>query len=267
MKTRIFLAILIFLGLSSFLTQSIAADAYLEKYMLHIDGEIREGDAERIATLLTDPRSILGININSPGGNLVEAMRIAELVERTYLALRVKHGGYCVSACFFIYIAGYSRRAESPFLSNGNWMPEDVRKQIDGSVGVHRPYLKSPTGDATSLQRQEDIMRQVRAYLSTKSIPQHLIDEMMARPSNDIYWLKKRDLDMLGTHQPSVEEALIAKCDYQRISTQVEERWASARLKKLWDCEFDYWDDMYRSPSKAYRDKLRTGWRPWVNKK
>lgn len=42
---------------------------------------------------------------------------------------------------------------------------------------------------------------------------------MMSRPPNDIYWLTSADFEEVGEYSPEVEELLIKKCDYVRITT------------------------------------------------
>jgi hypothetical protein len=97
-------------------------------------------------------------------------------------------------------------------------------------------------------------------------VPQYLIDEMMGRPSNDIYWLGERDLNLLNEFSAGDEEALISKCGYIRPDVRQAQRWSSEKWNKLWDCEFDYWDEQYRPLQVQYLAKLRTGWRPWSAK-
>jgi len=45
-------------------------------------------------------------------------------------------------------------------------------------------------------------MRAVRDRLENELIPRRLIDIMMSRPSNDIYWLTADDLLELGDYAP-----------------------------------------------------------------
>jgi ATP-dependent protease ClpP protease subunit len=62
-----------------------AADVFLEKFRLNIVGEIRPGDAERVAQSAIDQvtknrKKIASVWVNSPGGDVAEAIRIADLV-------------------------------------------------------------------------------------------------------------------------------------------------------------------------------------------
>ncbi len=110
-------------------------------------------------------------------------------------------------------------------------------------------------------------MRRFRSHLASKQVPQHLVDEMMARPSNDIYWLRDRDLELIGPYSAGDEEALIARCGYKRAGKIVDEEWSEARHNKLTDCGIEYWDEQYFEPQINFVLKLAGGWRPWSTKK
>lgn len=113
--------------------------------------------------------------------------------------------GVCASACFFIWMNGAKRDAYGI----------DVlieRERRTGPVGLHRPFLVNPKNEEASLKRQADVIRGVTSYLETNLIPRRLIDEMMSRPSNDIYWLTFDDLDELGESPPALEELYLSKC-------------------------------------------------------
>ena len=48
--------------------------------------------------------------------------------------------------------------------------------------------------------------------LEANLIPRRLIDEMMSRPSNDIYWLSNDDLYELSKSPPALEQLYLSKC-------------------------------------------------------
>ena len=257
----------ILIAFSVFPSIAHAADIYIEKFTVNLIGDIRSGDAERLASLIASDREkkVFRLIINSNGGDLQEAMRIKDLVNGLHIGVRVAKGGYCISACFFIFLEGYQRHA-SWGLDDGTLFPKEKRDQLMGVVGIHRPYLKSPTGDVMGTKKQQDLMRSVRDYLAAKVVPQHLIDEMMARPSNDVYWLKEKDLNLLGELSPGDEEALIARCGYKRFRAIYGEKWSDEKRILLEDCMFDYHDEQYLPIQLQYIMKLRTGWRPWLKK-
>jgi len=59
-------------------------------------------------------------------------------------------------------------------------------------------------------------MRQVQNYLESQMVSRRLIDLLMSRPSNDIYWMTDDDFEELGEYRPEVEEFLIKRCGYVR---------------------------------------------------
>jgi hypothetical protein len=248
-----------------------AADVFLEKFRLNIVGEIRPGDAERVAQsaieqVTKNRKKIASIWVNSPGGDVAEAIRIADLVSGMKPDVYVAKGGVCASSCFLIFLAGYERIA-SWVRDDGGMPTPEKRASRFGLVGIHRPYLKTPSADLESVKKQEELMRRFRSHLASKQVPQYLVDEMMARPSNDIYWLRDRDLELIGPYSAGDEEALIARCGYKRSGKIIDEEWSEARRDKLTDCGIDYWDEQYFEPQINFVVKLAGGWRPWSTKK
>lgn len=249
----------------------------IENSSINISGEFKQGDAEHLASLLEKFKKykiISTLDINSPGGNLQEAMRLAKLVNGLHVEVKVPKGGYCISACFFILLEGYSRTFEGVPEDWGNLSPEylfllspPLNESHFGFVGIHRPYLKSPSGNVAATKKQEELMRQVRVYLAAKAVPQYLVDEMMSRPSNDIYWLKESDIDLIGEYNPGDEEALIAKCGYKRLKTMVNENWSEDKIDQLGKCMGVYWYEQYFPLQHESIVKLSLGWRPWQDKK
>src|ERR1019366_2571432 len=181
---------------------------------LQLSGEIKKGDAEKLAkTLVLSHPFGTFLYLDSPGGDIEEAMRIASLAKALHLATVVASGGSCASACFFIFLAGENHLATGKF---DRRMP----KREAGYIGLHRPYLKSDpfkkSGSADAETRQHEVMKKTGTYLRDEDVPQRLIDLMMSRPSNDIYWMTQDDIDQLGSFSPGYEELLISRCGYSR---------------------------------------------------
>jgi hypothetical protein len=266
----------IYLALAFFLTalspqDGRAADIFPGKNALNIVGQIRPGDAERFAQLASEQvtknkSKVAFVFVNSPGGDVAEAIRITDLISGMKPDVYVANGGVCASSCFLIFLAGYQRVAS--WVNDDGSMP--TREKLDsrfGLVGIHRPYLKTPSADIASVKQQEELMRRFRLHLAERQVPQYLVDEMMARPSNDIYWLRERDLELVGPMGAGDEEALIARCGYKRIAKIADEKWTKERVEKMIACEGDYWFDQYFEAQISFAYKLSRGWRPWTLKK
>ncbi len=233
---------------------------------LRLEGEFRPGDFKRLAAIVAKQR-VTGIEISSKGGDLIEAIRIGILVREAHIGVSVTKGAVCASACFFVLLGSTWRTAagiETFVLAQRKGIPLSV-----GMVGLHRPYQVNPTSDEKSLQRQNNSMKKVRNYLESQLVSSRLIDLMMTRPSNDIYWLTDADLDELGEHPPAIEELYISKCKYNRkdIPTYVQAQKnhdvdqveaMSKKLQAVSLCkamlDLDAWSNVAQ--------KLRQGWLP-----
>lgn len=203
-------------------------------------GLITKGDAEKLKnTIRTHKGGIFAISLDSPGGDVAEAIQMAELIKPLYLMVRVAPGRRCASACLFPWLVGTSRTATAP---------ENVQRftklglQPAGTLGIHRPYLQN--FDSVS-NKQSEVMRQVQTYLESQMVPRRLIDLMMSRPSNDIYWLNSKDLQEVGDYRPEVEEFLINKCGYTRPTDSAFARGLNGeQIVKAMKCTEDYLDEV-----------------------
>lgn len=185
-------------------------------------GEIKLGDANRfIAFFIAHKESINSINLNSLGGNVQEAMIMGELIRAARLDTMVQPGSTCASACFFMWINGANRGG----IFGRSLKNTKTGQYASSQIGLHRPYMKIIDNDDKSLLNQSKLMQHVDAYLVTKGLSRRLIDLMMRRASNDIYWLTDEDYTEIGQSPLDLEELYISKCNdnrkklYTQIST------------------------------------------------
>ena len=110
---------------------------------LLMKGQIVPGDYERLlAFAITNKIDLLRVRyvLNSPGGDVSEALRIGRLLKSVYANVFVgPESGPCASACFIIFVSAVQRDS------------------LDGLVGIHRPYVSpnrlasvSPSAAATN---------------------------------------------------------------------------------------------------------------------
>lgn len=80
-----------------------------------ISGRIALGDASRFSSLLSSigGRGDINVQLNSSGGLLQEAVKIAEIVRNARLTTRVSYRATCASACTLIFAAGSKRIAHA----------------------------------------------------------------------------------------------------------------------------------------------------------
>lgn len=112
-------------------------------------GRIEPGDEQTfaaVARMMTDPAHTV-VLLNSPGGNVETALRIAQIVRDRGFSTRLLKKRQCASACPLIWFSG--RHAEI---------------QLGGFLVFHMPY-NSRTGEASP----EAIERSVR-YLQTVGV-------------------------------------------------------------------------------------------------
>lgn len=254
------------MGLLSLFGVAIAAD--VEKIFdtegrqgALLSGKISSGDTQRVAKFFLKFPSIEALYLDSRGGDVIEAIRLGELVRTLRILVHVADRGVCASACFFIWINGESRMA----------VPEEYKKS-SGPVGLHRPFLVNPEDNETSLKKQSNVISGVRRYLEDNFIPRRLIDTMMSRPSNDIYWLTTDDLEEIGFVPPALEELYIAKChaNIRQLSANRSEAALrndapalariDARLNEIFKCTSELDFDAHSAALK----KLASGWLPPV---
>jgi hypothetical protein len=171
------------------------------------------------------------IYLASPGGDLVEAMKIGRLVRALKLHTVVpdefeypRDGSYvkyseadrhrlinpkanymCTSACFFIFVAGITRADEA----KGHY--------IGLRLGIHRPFLsdsdlRTLSGDQaiTSANR---VRATVENYLKEMNVPGKYVDLMFSVPRDKIRWLGKADVADLEGTIPELNDWLAAQCD------------------------------------------------------
>lgn len=237
---------------------------------LRLSGEIVPGDAERVAAKILTVKPIVGntyllpgsIWIDSHGGDVREAMRLASLVKAAYMDVVVVPGGrgVCASSCFFIYLAGQSRSA-----SGIDRIREDGALHSLGPIGIHRPYYRVTNGGPDAAARQERLMDAIMDFLKSERVPQSLIDQMMAHPSNDVYWLNSQEIRSLGGYRAGVEEELVQKCGYsakreEEMSARdyIRDHESGARA-----CMTKYLGATYGEAQSAAFARMRSGWRPW----
>jgi hypothetical protein len=213
---RIYTAILIITG--SFFRAHAAEFSYgsmdnssIEKSnAVVIQGEIQEGDFDRLKQFIRkDFRRFHArmIVLASPGGDLLEAIRIGNLIRSTYQPVFVNSKiGRCASACFLIYVAAVERSA------------------VPSAVGIHRPYFFSTESARLSLsdaeKRQRSLDEQVRKYLEDHEVPRYLIERMFSLSSKEIYWLDVNDLARIGARANWWDQVLVDRCKLNKRLVQ-----------------------------------------------
>jgi ATP-dependent protease ClpP protease subunit len=153
---------------------------------LVIDGEIKTGDFAQFAkmadivsheaTLETNGVPAIEVDLNSPGGDLNEAIQIGRLLRDRSMQTGLSAKSICASACIFIYIAGVSRSTHT-----------------EARLGLHRPYFNpvefASLSPAEARKKYASLVTVARDYFLDMGMSEESFRLMMATPSNDIHWL------------------------------------------------------------------------------
>lgn len=171
---------------------------------LKLTGEIRPGDSKKLLSIVRNqPVEFMrasSIRLDSPGGSVTEALKLADLIEKSGLMATVESGDTCASACFLLFVSSQFR-----------WRANDA------TVLIHRPYLANTRTDVagynSDLKFHQQSVAEMRNFLEERAIPSMLIDMMMNYPSNDAHELTVPEMHKYVRHlSPTLEELTIKRC-------------------------------------------------------
>ncbi len=136
-----------------------------------IEGKIDFDDGKRFADLLEtlrrEHRPAELVTLDSPGGLVLEALTIAEIVRRDRLDTYVAH--MCASSCFNVFAAGVKRTASR-----------------EASIGVHSAFsAEGPNALGTVAMAD---------YAIWCGTPRRIVSKMVATPAPLVAWLKVADM-------------------------------------------------------------------------
>jgi hypothetical protein len=194
-----------------------------------LEGKIERGDYEKLVELIElmnsdcttkDVSCVSGIYLASPGGNLLEALKIGHLVRALSLETHIpsdipslhrkkylsmlsdpQADFMCASACFFIFVAGISRE----------------RDIYDPILGIHRPYLSDDElrklGAKEAMASGAKIRTVVEGYLKEMDVGSKYVDLMFSTPKDEIRFVDDDSFksDFEG-YIPQLEDWLDATC-------------------------------------------------------
>lgn len=198
---------------------------------LVLSGEITPGDYDTLlSNILADENRFLTQNkliVASDGGDVAEALKIANLVKSLFSQLSVGPvTGRCVSACFFIYAAAGQRQTDGGRL-----------------LGINRPFFAhadaAPGAVTDAVAVESRGLTQVRIFLQENAVPKYLVDEMFRHASDDAYWLSADDAKNLGFRSLLYSQLLASKCGWDdSIEREVYAgRRPAEDLKQLLKCK------------------------------
>jgi hypothetical protein len=203
MKTK---PLFFFLFCVSFLLAAPATGAEFSLFRtgVQMKGTIVKGDYKKLAAFIWDDHFGVFTErffLDSNGGDVVEAMKIANLVNKMYSQTVVKPAGNCFSACAVIWAGGVVRTIGE-----------------EGRLGLHRISF---VGDEASVSKTERAIRpvadSVESFLLRMGIPRRILDKMNETSSTDLFlidtlWLQKEELYLPATYSPTFVDVAQKKC-------------------------------------------------------
>jgi hypothetical protein len=258
-----------------------------------LEGTIQPGDFEKLRRFIVDGDGAFEFYLASPGGDLVEAMKIGSLLRALKVStivpdrldadavlqrkMALRHGikdfstdYMCASACFFVFIAGIYRNSDHIF-------------DADPILGIHRPYLSD--NDLKQMRVDQAIAAAtstkavVGDYLRVMGVPTRYLDRMFSVSKDDIQWISDGDFEAdFEGFIPELRDWVDARCDkntptekkiWEELKhttsahqTPAEKVMVDAILKKLGEqdkCELDLRSEL---ALRAYQDALERGTLP-----
>jgi hypothetical protein len=121
------------------------------------------------------------LDLDSPGGQVEDAMRAGDFIAESHWTIWVREGAICHSACVLILGAG------------------DMR-MIAGKVGIHRIIRMSSTATSRAELNAElnAVYLRVRQYLERNGVAVAVADLMMAVPNRRLRLLTSDELRLYG---------------------------------------------------------------------
>lgn len=139
------------------------------------EGEIAWNSGRALAKYLRGPQTFRSLELNSRGGSIVEAEKIAILVETKQLSTHVREE--CISACTWVFISGRSRSAAR-----------------NAKFGFHRLAASRLTSSATIGR----LTLRYRNALLSHGVDVRFVDAALKVDPPD-YWVPSaRDLQLYG---------------------------------------------------------------------
>lgn len=169
---------------------ALAAEITLQGSAIRITGAIERGDLRKLQALLATPEGARAFEtrgtfiLDSPGGQVVEALEIAQVMEGRFATTVVPSGAKCYSACFLLYAAGSYRAAGE-----------------GAALGVHQISIAgAPVADRSSALALARVNASVEGYLKRRAVPAPILQKMNATRPPDLFqfgnrWLVDQKID------------------------------------------------------------------------
>jgi len=212
-----------------------AADISAYQRGVLIQGSIQKGDYARLIQFVRHPdnygRFARTVYLDSPGGDVAEAIKIANLLDKSYASTHVASGARCYSACFILWMSGVARHVSS-----------------GATLGVHRIHVKHGE-DSVDPQSAyfTRLARSVENYMSGLGTPRAILDKMNATASADLFvisprWLAEQQLLAAMSYRLGFIDAAQASCGPEPLAMAMKDRAApTGEDERQWIGQLKRW--------------------------
>ncbi|MEE4015094.1 hypothetical protein V1T76_23720 [Roseibium sp. FZY0029] len=171
--------------------------------VISIEGQIEKGDLDRLKELVerTGFSDCLKpgycpynnvISLNSPGGNLREALEIGKYIAGQNFITLLPENATCESACSLIFLAGYTRY-------EGFFFPRRFAHET-ARLGIHQPFLQLPEGNYSADQVEHVVrlmnqgVNEVTDYFLSTGIGIGFMRNMYGTKPGSMYYLSLAEM-------------------------------------------------------------------------
>jgi len=148
------------------------------KTIVLLNGELAEGDANRlkdiIKTSANSGKPVSGIRFNSSGGNLIEGVRLAGIIQKTKITTVIPGGATCAAACFIAFAAGNQKFASAT--------------ATVGVPGASDRFGRDFAGETPPIVR----------VVKELGLLDAIVEKMLATHTDEVFWLTQDDLRAMG---------------------------------------------------------------------
>lgn len=182
---------------------------------ISMSGEIVHGDATALKAELLQyegrPLTEISFEFDSPGGSLMEGIRIGQLIaaqpEKT--TSRIAGGGspICASACVYAYIG-----ADFRFIEEG------------AAVGVHQFYTQNELASQDALAMGQELSSVILSYLVSRGVKTEFLEDIVSARGDSMVWVAHQRLAELGVVSQGVRGQSVEYVNYEgEISLRIEQ--------------------------------------------
>lgn len=143
-----------------------------------ISGDIEPESDKKFLSFINANPGVVGLQLNSPGGAVVSAIRIAEEVSRRHLSTYISRNDVCASACSILFFAGHDRL-------------------VEGRLGIHQ---MDDGGRSNASALQFVLADQLDAF-QRFGVPWELTRHMLTTPPGMMYWITDSDIERFALNR------------------------------------------------------------------